>query len=189
MPGRLVARWRKASGVDTLFTVSGEHLFSIYDGCRYEGIRLIDTRHKETAAFAAEGWSKMTRSPGVAALAAGVTDGMSAMTAAQQDQSPQVVLGGCGRRGRFAGHRLAAVDVLAVGAGQFLIGALFLAVAVALADGSPVCGWSVTSVVTVVTPAVVGTALPYVLWFTELRRASITAVTSWTLLVRVVGLR
>lgn len=72
---------------------------------------------------------------------------------------------------------------------QFLIGAVFLAVAVALVDGSPVCGWSVTSVVTVVTPAVVGTALPYVLWFTELRRASITAVTSWTLLVPVVGLR
>lgn len=57
-------------------------------------------------------------------------------------------------------HRLAAVDVRAVGAGQFLIGAVFLAVAVALADGSSVRGWSATSVVTVVTLAVVGTALP-----------------------------
>jgi probable blue pigment (indigoidine) exporter len=35
--------------------------------------------------------------------------------------------------------------------------------------------------------ALPGTALPYVLWFSELRRASITAVTSWTLLVPVVG--
>ena len=79
-----------------MFTLSGGHLFSIYDGCRAEGIRLIDTRHEQTAAFAAEGWSKVTRVPGVAALTAGpgVTNGMSAMAAAQQNQSPLVVLGG-----------------------------------------------------------------------------------------------
>jgi acetolactate synthase I/II/III large subunit len=94
--GRLVARRLKASGVGTVFTLSGGHLFSIYDGCRDEGIRLIDTRHEQTAAFAAEGWSKVTRVPGVAALTAGpgVTNGMSAMAAAQQNQSPLVVLGG-----------------------------------------------------------------------------------------------
>ena len=60
--GRLVARRLKASGIDTVFTLSGGHLFSIYDGCRSEGIRLIDTRHEQTAAFAAEGWSKVTAS-------------------------------------------------------------------------------------------------------------------------------
>lgn len=94
--GRLIARRLKASGVDTVFTLSGGHLFSIYDGCRDEGIRLIDTRHEQTATFAAEGWSKVTRQPGVAALTAGpgVTNGMSAMAAAQQNQSPLVVLGG-----------------------------------------------------------------------------------------------
>ena len=94
--GRLIARRLKASGVDTIFTLSGGHLFSIYDGCREEGIRLVDTRHEQTATFAAEGWSKVTRLPGVAALTAGpgVTNGMSAMAAAQQNQSPLVVLGG-----------------------------------------------------------------------------------------------
>ncbi|HYB83064.1 MAG TPA: thiamine pyrophosphate-binding protein, partial [Mycobacterium sp.] len=94
--GRLIARRLKASGVDTMFTLSGGHLFSIYDGCRHEGIRLVDTRHEQTATFAAEGWSKVTRTPGVAALTAGpgVTNGMSAMAAAQQNQSPLVVLGG-----------------------------------------------------------------------------------------------
>jgi len=94
--GRLVARRLKASGIDTVFTLSGGHLFSIYDGCRSEGIRLIDTRHEQTAAFAAEGWSKVTRQPGVAALTAGpgVTNGMSAMAAAQQNSSPLLVLGG-----------------------------------------------------------------------------------------------
>src|SRR6201997_842416 len=94
--GRLIARRLKASGIDTVFTLSGGHLFSLYDGCRSEGIRLIDTRHEQTAAFAAEGWSKVTRVPGVAALTAGpgVTNGMSAMAAAQQNQSPLLVLGG-----------------------------------------------------------------------------------------------
>ena len=47
--GRLVARRLRASGIDTVFTLSGGHLFSIYDGCRDEGIRLIDTRHEQTA--------------------------------------------------------------------------------------------------------------------------------------------
>jgi acetolactate synthase I/II/III large subunit len=94
--GRLIARRLRASGVDTVFTLSGGHLFSIYDGCRDEGLRLIDTRHEQTATFAAEGWSKVTRVPGVAALTAGpgVTNGMSAMAAAQQNQSPLLVLGG-----------------------------------------------------------------------------------------------
>lgn len=94
--GRLIARRLKASGIDTMFTLSGGHLFSIYDGCRSEGIRLIDTRHEQTAAFAAEGWAKVTRVPGVVALTAGpgVTNGMSAMAAAAQNQSPMVVLAG-----------------------------------------------------------------------------------------------
>jgi acetolactate synthase-1/2/3 large subunit len=110
--GRLIARRLKASGVDTIFTLSGGHLFSLYDGCRDEGIRLIDTRHEQTAAFAAEGWSKVTRVPGVAALTAGpgVTNGMSAMAAAQQNQSPLVVLGGRAPAGRWGMGSLQEVD-------------------------------------------------------------------------------
>ncbi|HTA06792.1 MAG TPA: acetolactate synthase, partial [Solirubrobacteraceae bacterium] len=72
------------------------HLFSIYDGCREEGIELVDVRHESTAAFAAEGWAKVTREVGVCALTAGpgVTNGMSAMASAQANHSPIVVLGG-----------------------------------------------------------------------------------------------
>jgi acetolactate synthase-1/2/3 large subunit len=94
--GRLVARRLKAHGVTKLFTLSGGHLFSIYDGCREEGIDIVDVRHESTAAFAAEGWAKVTREPGVCALTAGpgVTNGMSAMASAQANHSPMVVLGG-----------------------------------------------------------------------------------------------
>ncbi len=94
--GRLAARRLREHGVSKLFTLSGGHLFSIYDGCRDEGIDLVDTRHEQTAAFAAEGWAKVTRTPGVAALTAGpgVTNGMSAIGSAMQNGSPLVVLGG-----------------------------------------------------------------------------------------------
>src|SRR4051794_1238014 len=90
--GRLIARRLKAHGVSKLFTLSGGHLFSIYDGCREEGIDLIDVRHEASAAFAAEGWAKVTRRPGVAALTAGpgVTNGMSALGSAQQNNSPML---------------------------------------------------------------------------------------------------
>src|SRR3954453_17407311 len=94
--GRLVSATLKAHGVSHLFTLSGGHLFSIYDGCKHDGIALVDTRHEQTAAFAAEGGAKATRQPGVAALTAGpgVTNGISAMASARQNGSPMLVLGG-----------------------------------------------------------------------------------------------
>src|SRR5688500_4013418 len=94
--GRLIAKRLKAHGVTKLFTLSGGHLFSIYDGCREEGIDIVDVRHEQAAAFAAEGWAKVTREPGVAALTAGpgVTNGMSALGSAQSNGSPMLVLGG-----------------------------------------------------------------------------------------------
>jgi acetolactate synthase-1/2/3 large subunit len=112
--GLLAARRLKAQGVDTVFTLSGGHLFSIYDGCRAEGIALVDTRHEATAAFAAEAWAKVTRRPGVAALTAGpgVTNGMSAMGAALQSHSPMVVLGGRAPAWRWGKGSLQEIDHL-----------------------------------------------------------------------------
>ncbi|HTR89082.1 MAG TPA: acetolactate synthase [Solirubrobacteraceae bacterium] len=110
--GRLVARRLKAHGVSHLFTLSGGHLFSIYDGCREEGIAIVDVRHESTAAFAAEGWAKVTRQPGVCALTAGpgVTNGMSAMASAQANHSPMVVLGGRAPAGRWGMGSLQEID-------------------------------------------------------------------------------
>jgi acetolactate synthase-1/2/3 large subunit len=94
--GRIVAKALKSRGVTHLFTLSGGHLFSIYDGCKAEGIEIVDVRHEQTAAFAAEGFAKATRGVGVAALTAGpgVTNGMSAIAGAQANGSPVCVLGG-----------------------------------------------------------------------------------------------
>src|SRR5215207_813177 len=94
--GRLIARRLKAHGVSKLFTLSGGHIFPIYDGCRAEDIDIVDVRHEQTAAFAAEGWAKVTRTPGVAAVTAGpgVTNAVSAIGSAQSNNSPMLVLGG-----------------------------------------------------------------------------------------------
>jgi thiamine pyrophosphate-dependent acetolactate synthase large subunit-like protein len=110
--GRLVARRLKAHGVSKLFTLSGGHLFSIYDGCREEGIAIVDVRHESTAAFAAEGWAKVTREPGVCAPTAGpgVTNGMSAIASAQANHSPMIVLGGRAPAMRWGQGSLQEID-------------------------------------------------------------------------------
>src|SRR3954466_15862566 len=110
--GRLIARRLKAHGVSHLFTLSGGHLFSIYEGCRDEGIEIVDTRHEATATFAAEGWAKVTRRPGVAALTAGpgVTNGISALASAQQSHSPMLVLGGRAPAFRWGQGSLQEID-------------------------------------------------------------------------------
>src|SRR5881227_888258 len=110
--GRLIARRLKAHGVTKLFTLSGGHLFSVYDGCRAEGIDIVDVRHEQAATFAAEGWAKVTREPGVAALTAGpgVTNGMSAMAGAMQNHSPMLVLGGRAPQMRWGQGSLQEID-------------------------------------------------------------------------------
>ena len=110
--GRLVAQRLKAHGVSHLFTLSGGHLFSIYDGCREEDITIVDTRHEQSAAFAAEGWAKATRTPGVCALTAGpgVTNGMSALGSALKNNSPLLVLGGRAPAMRWGQGSLQEID-------------------------------------------------------------------------------
>ncbi|MDD4868740.1 MAG: thiamine pyrophosphate-binding protein [Mycobacterium sp.] len=72
--GRLVARRLKASGVGTTFTLSGGRLFSICDGCHGEGIRLIDTRHEQTAVRALDGHGEPVSAPAELAARAGTRD-------------------------------------------------------------------------------------------------------------------
>ena len=112
--GWLVARSLKSRGVSKLFTLSGGHLFSIYAGCKEEGIDIVDFRHEQSAAFAAIGWAKATREPGVCALTAGcgVTNGMSAIASAQADGVPLVALGGRAPEMRWGMGSLQEIDHL-----------------------------------------------------------------------------
>jgi len=112
--GRIVARALKSRGVSHLFTLSGGHLFSIYDGCKAEGIEIVDVRHEQSAVFAAEGFAKATRTVAVAALTAGpgVTNGISAIAGAQANCSPVCVLGGRAPELRWGSGSLQEIDHL-----------------------------------------------------------------------------
>jgi acetolactate synthase I/II/III large subunit len=112
--GKAVAKALRSRGVSHLFTLSGGHLFSIYDGCKAEGIEIVDVRHEQTAAFAAEGFAKASRRPGVAALTAGpgVTNGISAIAGAQANCSPICVLGGRAPELRWGSGSLQEIDHL-----------------------------------------------------------------------------
>ncbi len=83
-------------GVDVMFTLNGGHVWPLYDAAVKQDVQIVDVRHEQTATFAAEGWAKLTRKPGLAVLTAGpgVTNGVSAMTTAHFNGTPLVVLGG-----------------------------------------------------------------------------------------------
>lgn len=99
-------------GTDVMFTLNGGHIWPLYDGARDAGMRVVDTRHEQTATFAAEAYAKLTRRPGFAALTAGpgITNGVSAVTSAYFNGSPLVVLGGRAPQGRWGAGSLQELD-------------------------------------------------------------------------------
>jgi acetolactate synthase I/II/III large subunit len=88
----------RAHGARTMFTLSGGHVFPVYDGAVKADppMPIIDVRHEQTAVFAAEATARLTRTPGFAVLTAGpgITNGISAITTAHFNGSSVVVLGG-----------------------------------------------------------------------------------------------
>ncbi len=110
--GAHVAFAMKARGVDTLFTLSGSHIWPIYDGCVQAGIRIVDFRHESAAAFAAEGHGRLKRSVGVAAVTAGPGNfnAVNAIASASKNGSPLVVLGGRSGQERWGRGALQEID-------------------------------------------------------------------------------
>lgn len=94
--GELVARALAAQGVKTLYTLCGGHVMPIYDGCLNNDIRIIDFRHEQAAAHAADAHARLTHNVGVALVTAGpgVTDAVTGVANAYQARSPLVLLGG-----------------------------------------------------------------------------------------------
>lgn len=94
--GQIVARALKAEGVQAIFSLTGGHIVPILDGCVQEGIRVVDVRHEQTAAHAAEAYTRLTGKLGVAAVTAGpgVTDTITAVATAFYSNTPMLVLGG-----------------------------------------------------------------------------------------------
>jgi acetolactate synthase-1/2/3 large subunit len=112
--GALALAALRAAGVQELFTLSGGHIFPLYDAAHQAGLPLLDVRHEQTAVFAAEAVAKLTRRPGVAALTAGpgVTNGISGLTSAYFNAAPVLVLGGRAPAFRWGSGSLQEIDHL-----------------------------------------------------------------------------
>lgn len=94
--GSIVARALAGEGVDTVFTLTGGHIVPILDGCHQEGMRIVDVRHEQTAAHAAEAYTRLTGNLGVALVTAGpgVTDTITGVATAFYGSTPMLVIGG-----------------------------------------------------------------------------------------------
>ena len=102
----------KAYGVETMFTLSGGHVFPLYDGAQHEGVRILDVRHEQSAVFAAEASARLTRTPGLAVLTAGpgITNGVSGVATAHANGSPVVIMGGRAPQSRWGSGALQEMD-------------------------------------------------------------------------------
>jgi acetolactate synthase I/II/III large subunit len=112
LTGELIARALRRAGGPPIFTLNGGHIWGLYMGALQQDLRLVDVRHEQTAGFAAEGWARITRTCGVAAVTAGpgVTNTISPIAQARQNDSPLLVLGGRAPAGRWGMGSLQELD-------------------------------------------------------------------------------
>ena len=110
--GELIVLALERAGVSHLFTLNGGHIWPILIGAQEHSIRIIDVRHEQSAAFAAEGWAKVTRECGVASVTAGpgVTNAVTALAQAQSADSPMLVIGGRAPEARWGMGSLQEMD-------------------------------------------------------------------------------
>ena len=112
--GTVAVEVARGHGVRTQWTLSGAHVFPMYDGAVKADppMRLVDVRHEQTAVFAAEGEAKLERTPGLAVLTAGpgVTNGVSGVTTARFNGSPLLVVGGRAPAARWGQGSLQELD-------------------------------------------------------------------------------
>jgi len=109
--GHLVAKALRHEGVDTIFTLCGGHIIDIYDGCIDEGIKIVDVRHEQVAAHAADGYARVTGTPGCAVVTAGpgTTDAITGIANAFRAESPMLLIGG---QGALSQHKMGSLQDL-----------------------------------------------------------------------------
>ncbi|HSE03944.1 MAG TPA: thiamine pyrophosphate-binding protein, partial [Methylomirabilota bacterium] len=115
--GHLVARTLRQAGVGHIFTLCGGHILPIYDGCITEGVQVVDMRHEQACAHAADAYARLTRGIGAAVVTAGpgVTDAVTGIANAHSARSPVLLIGGAaplGLRGQGSLQEVEQVGLL-----------------------------------------------------------------------------
>ena len=109
--GHLVAKALKNEGVEVIWTLCGGHIIDIYDGCIDEGIKIIDVRHEQVAAHAADGYSRQSGKIGCVVTTAGpgTTNAMTGIANAFRAESPLLMIGG---QGALSQHKMGSLQDL-----------------------------------------------------------------------------
>ena len=109
--GHLVASALRNEGVDTIFTLCGGHVIDIYDGCIDHGIRVVDVRHEQVAAHAADGYARQTGRLGCVVTTAGpgFTNALTGIATAFRSESPVLHIGG---QGALTQHKMGSLQDL-----------------------------------------------------------------------------
>jgi acetolactate synthase-1/2/3 large subunit len=86
----------QAAGVRHLFSLSGNHILSLYDATVGSGLSILHTRHEAAAVHMADAWGRLTEEPGVALVTGGPghCNAVSALYGALMAESPVVLLSG-----------------------------------------------------------------------------------------------
>jgi thiamine pyrophosphate-dependent acetolactate synthase large subunit-like protein len=108
----ILARCLKAQGVKDIFFIMGGPMLDAETACIKEGIRLIDTRHEQGAAYMAQGYSRVTQGPGVCMAASGpaTLNFSTGLANALIDCCPVVALGGSSPISQFGRQVFQEID-------------------------------------------------------------------------------
>ena len=108
----IIARCLQKEGVKDLFYIMGGPMLLAEATCIKEGIRMIDVRHEQAAAFACQAYSRLKQVPSVcmAASGPGVTNLITGMANALIDCCPVVALGGSSPQSQFGRQVFQEID-------------------------------------------------------------------------------
>jgi len=112
----IVLQCMRAEGVDLVFGYPGGAIMPLYDAFEGSGIRHILTRHEQGAAFAAEGYARVTGKVGVAIATSGpgATNLVTGIADAKMDSVPLVCITGQVRSPLIGSDAFQETDVFGV---------------------------------------------------------------------------
>lgn len=89
---RTVAHW----GVNTIFTLVGDHLNEVLAAAARQGIRVIDMRHESGVTHAADAWARIHRRPAISLVTGGPghTNSITGIATANLAASPLIAVSG-----------------------------------------------------------------------------------------------
>ncbi len=112
----ILAKCLKKEGVEDLFFIMGGPMLLAEATCVKEGIRMIDVRHEQAAAFSCQAYSRLLQKPSVcmAASGPGVTNLVTGVANALVDCCPVVAIGGSSPISQFGRQVFQEIDQMAI---------------------------------------------------------------------------